>query len=425
MRLIAVGISHHTAPVELREKLAVGADRVPELLTQLRTDQLGTEAVILSTCNRVELYAVPTGGTGLDELAGWLAERGGLRSRVAIPHMYRFAERDALEHLFRVTSSLDSLIVGEPQIIGQVREAYRLSVTHHSAGPILRRVMDRALSVAKRVRNETDIGKEAVSVGAAGVELARQVLGDLDQASALLIGAGAHGKLVARTMLNQRLGELIVANRTFERAVELARLLGASATHLDDIGRYLERVDVVMSSAGGGRALITAEMLAPIMRRRRYRPLVLIDLSVPRTIAADVNDIEGVYRFDVDDLTQVAETGIEKRRVAAQSAHRIVTEEVDGCWRLLVDHQAHERIGGVVRKAEALRRAELERALSSLPPLDPAQQAVLDAMTRAIVKKVLHIPLSKARALAAGGELERLDVLLAQLGEEGDDNGAP
>lgn len=421
MRLIAVGISHHTAPVELREKLAVGTDRVPELLQRLRTEQLGSEAVILSTCNRVELYAVPTGNTGLDELAGWLAESGGLKSRAALPHMYRFAEREALEHLFRVTSSLDSLIVGEPQIIGQVREAYRTSLNHQAAGPVLRRVMDRALSVAKRVRNETDIGREAASVGAAGVELARQVLGDLDRATALLIGAGAHGKLVARTMLNQRLGELIVANRTFERAVELARQLGASATHLEDIGRYLERVDVVMSSAGGGRLLITAELLGPIMRRRRYRPLVLIDLSVPRTISTDVNDIEGVYRFDVDDLQQVAESGLEKRRVAAESAARIVTEEVDGCWRLLVDNEAHDRIGGVVRRAEATRRAELDRALAGLPSLDAQQQAILDAMTRAIVKKVLHMPLSKARALAAAGEVERLDVLLGQLGEGGDD----
>jgi len=421
LRLVAVGISHHTAPVELREQLAVAPERVGELLSRLRVERVGEEGVLLSTCNRVELYAVPSGDRGPDELAGWLAESSGLRARVAGRHIYRYAEEDALKHLFRVACSLDSMVVGEPQIIGQVRDAYQKGVTAKAVGPVLRRVMDRALHVAKRVRVETDIGREAVSVGSSGVELARQVLGKLDGKSALLVGAGAHGKLVARAMLFQGLGELVIANRTFANAVALAELLGASAVHGDEIGRYLERVDVALTSTSAGRVLISAEMLAPIMRRRRYRPLVLIDLSVPRNIAPEVNSLEGVYRFDVDDLAQVAEQGAERRRSAAVRAEQIVHEEVHQCWRLLVDQVAHQRVGALSRRADLIRQAELDRALGRLPQLGERDRELLDAMTRAIVKKLMNSPLQEARALIAQGEHARLESLLQAMGVEAAD----
>ncbi|MEC8423297.1 MAG: glutamyl-tRNA reductase, partial [Myxococcota bacterium] len=309
MRLVAVGVSHHTAPVEVRERLAVSPALVPGLLDDLRRDRVGNEAVLISTCNRVELYTLPSAGVAPDDVARWLVERQGLRTRRVGKHLYRYQQQDALRHLFRVTSSLDSMVVGEPQILGQVKEAYRVAVAGRGTSGTMHRIMDRALHVAKRVRTETGIGREAVSVGRAGVELARQVLGRLDGRAALMVGAGAHGKLVAKSMLAYNLGELVVANRTFERAAELAQQLQASAAHLDDIDRFLDRADVVVTSTGAGRILIDRGMLAPVVRRRRYRPLVMIDLSVPRNIDPSVNELEGVFRFDIDDLQDIADQG--------------------------------------------------------------------------------------------------------------------
>ena len=416
MNIVAVGVSHHTAPIEVREQLAVPSGLVPALLHRLRDERFGREALLLSTCNRVELYAVPAEGRSPDELVSFLAAHAGLKDRSLRSHIFRYQAEDAVRHVFRVASSLDSMVVGEPQITGQLRDAYRLATDERAAGPVLHRVIDRALSVAKRVRTETGIGREAVSVGRAGVELARQVLGDLAGRSALLIGAGAHGKLVARSMLGYGLGELVVTNRTFDRASELAAQLNASAAPMDDIARIMERVDVVIACTGAGRALVTRADLGPVMRKRRMRSIVMIDLSVPRNIDPDVNQLDGVYRFDVDDLRQVADVGVEKRKVAAVEAERIVTEEAVRAWRQLQVDGLLTRVGGIARRAESIRAAELERA--GLSGLDPKHQKAVDAMSRAIVKKVLHPALAQARALAEAGEVDRLEALLATLGED-------
>lgn len=418
MNLLAIGVSHHTAPIEVREQLAVPAGLVPELLHRIRDERFGREALLLSTCNRVELYAVMAEGRSAEELVGFLAANSGLKDRHLRAHIFRYQAEDALRHVFRVASSLDSMVVGEPQITGQLREAYRLATDERSAGPVLHRVIDRALSVAKRVRTETGIGREAVSVGRAGVELARQVLGELEGRSALLIGAGAHGKLVARSMLGYGLSELVVTNRTFERASELAAQLGASAAPMEDMARTMERVDVVIACTAAGRALIRRAELAPVMRRRRLRSLVMIDLSVPRNIDPDVNQLDGVYRFDVDDLRQVADVGIEKRRAAAVDAERIVSEEAVRAWRQIQAEGYVSRIGGLARRAEQIRLAELERA--GLSGLDPKQLRDVDAMSRAMVKKILHPAMARARALAEAGEHDTLEELLALLGDEGD-----
>ncbi len=416
MRLVAVGLSHHTAPVEIRERFAVPPGGVPELLGRFRDEKLGHEAILLSTCNRVELYAVPGKGHSAAEVAGWLATVSGVRPRSVAPYLFQYDEEEALRHLFRVASSLDSMIVGEPQIMSQLKDAWRLSAEAGGAGPGLRRVVDRAFSVAKRVRTETAIAREAVSMGRAGVELARQVLGSFEGRSALLIGAGAHGKLVARSLLGYGLSELIVANRTFSRAVELADVFGASATHLDEIPNYLPRVDVVIASTGAGRLLVQRRDLQGVMRRRRYRSLVMIDLSVPRNIDPAVNELDGVYRFDVDDLREVADQGRERRLAAAAAAERIIDEETATAWRQIRAEAWHREIGGVVRRAEGIRQAELARAASALQGLDPRQRKAVEAMTRAMVKKILHPGLQTARGLAERGETDELERLLASLG---------
>jgi glutamyl-tRNA reductase len=416
MRLVAVGVSHHTAPVEVRERLAVPPGHVAQVLDQLQSDDIGREAVLISTCNRVELYAIANDQVEASDVANWLLHNRGLRGRTADRHLYRYTEKEALQHLFRVASSLDSMVLGEPQILGQVKDAYRMAMASKAAGPVMHRVMDKALHVAKRVWTETGIGREAVSVGRAGVELARQVLGSLAGRSALLVGAGAHGKLVARSMLAYELDELVVANRTFDRAAQLADLLGATATHLDEIAHHLPRVDVVVTSTGAGRVLIDRAMMAAVVRERRYRPLVMIDLSVPRNIDPAVNDLEGVFRFDVDDLRGIADQGAKKRRAAAEMAESIVVSETVEAWRALMVESVHAEMGAVVRRADAVRRRELERLAPVLEQLSPRDRKAVDAMTRAIVKKVLHPPLSHARALAGSGEQDAVVELLRALG---------
>ncbi|MEL6344421.1 MAG: glutamyl-tRNA reductase [Myxococcota bacterium] len=415
MHLVTVGLSHHTAPVELRERLAPRPGQIPEFLAELRSHGLGREAVLLSTCNRVELYTVPGSESDPEALARWMLSTGGVNHRNALKHVYRYHEQDALHHLLRVISSLDSMIVGEPQIVAQFKEAYRIAVEAKATGPILHRVLDGALNVAKKVRSETEIAQEAVSIGRAGVELARQVLGDIGHSAALLIGAGAHGKLVAQNLIGYGLTELVIANRTFSRASDLAARFGATAIQLDDIHRYLDRVDIVLTSTGAGRILLSKRDLAPLMRKRRYRPLVLIDLSVPRVIDTNVNELDSVFRFDVDDLSQIADRGKQRRLDAAAEAEQIISTETERVWREIIATTHNRLIGALPRRAEAIRRAELVRAQKVLDKLSKGDRKAIDAMTRAIVKKILHKPMLEARQLAEAGESEKLAMLLSSL----------
>jgi glutamyl-tRNA reductase len=422
-RLIAVGLSHKTAPIEVRERLAVQEGAMAKLLGKLKAEDMSEETVLLSTCNRVEMYCVPGKRGTPERLARWLADTGGLAGQTADAHMYHLEERAALRHIFRVASSLDSMVLGEPQILGQVKTAYRLAQEHSSAGPVMHRVMDHALNVAKRVRTNTDIGREAVSVGRAGVELARQVLGSLEGRAALLVGAGAHGKVVARALLDYGLTELVVTNRTFERAVDLAGHFGGSAVHMSEMARYFSRVDIVLCSTAAGKILIGKDDLRPALGKRRHKSLVMIDLAVPRNIAPGVNELSGVFRFDVDDLAQIAGQGKERRLAAAEEAERIVEEASQRFWRHLMGEAVHDRIGGIVRNAEVIRQAEISRLVAA-SGLAVDQHAAVDAMTRAIVKKVLHGPLSHLRGLAQGGDLEATQTILQAFGEsEGDSDG--
>lgn len=416
MNLVAVGLSHHTAPVEVREQLALPSAGVPALLEKLRTDQVGAEGVLLSTCNRVELYTLARPGRSPGDVADWLVRTTGNRTRSVGPHMFAYHKQDALEHVFRVASSLDSMVIGEPQIVGQLRDAYKVATATQAAGPVLRRVMDRALHVAKRVRTETSIAREAVSVGRAGVELARQVLGSLEGRSALLIGAGAHGKLVATSLLGYGLGELVVANRTFERAAELAERFGGTAAHLDDLTPHLERVDVVVASTGAGKLLVTRQQMAKVVRKRRYRSIVMIDLSVPRNIDPAVMDLDGTFRFDVDDLREVADQGRRSREVAAKAAEVIVRDEAVRAWQLMRGEAERARLAAIMRRAESIRTAELARAEKALAGLSKRDRKAVDAMTRAIVKKLLHPALQAGRAHAEAGDTAALAELLTSLG---------
>lgn len=423
-RLIAVGISHHTASVEDRETLAVSAEAIPALLGRLRDGGYSSEAVLLSTCNRTELYTVPGRRGDLDRLARWLAESGGATDRSIGDLIYGKRDQDALRHIFRVASSLDSLVLGEPQIVGQLKTAFRVAQDCNTAGPVLHRVLDQALNVSKRVRTETEISREAVSVGRAGVELARQVLGSLEGRSALLVGAGEHGKIVARALQDYGLAEIVVANRTFERAAHLADQFNGSAIPLQEVDRFLGRVDIVLASTGSGRVLIGRDDLASALSSRRGRSLVMIDLAVPRNIDPSVNNLSGVFRFDIDDLATVASRGQDARKQAAAVAEEIVAEETERHWRRLMGDRVNRQIGGVVQRAEAVRLAEINRAQSALKGMTSEQQRTIDAMTKAIVKKILHHPLRSARQLAEDGDVDSALALFGAFdgGEESSDD---
>jgi len=421
-RLIAVGISHHTANVEDRERIAVAPDLVPGILGRLRDDGFSSEAILLSTCNRTELYTVPGSRGDVDRLARFLAESGGVTDKSLADKIYKKRDQEALRHIFRVASSLDSLVLGEPQIVGQMKTALRLAQKSNAAGPMLHRVMDHALRVSKRVRTETDISREAVSVGRAGVELAKQVLGTLEGRSALLVGAGEHGKIVARALVDFGLDEIVVANRTFERAAALADMFNGSAIPLQEVDRYLPRVDIVLCSTGAGRNLISRDDVTAGLSKRRGRSLVMIDLAVPRNIDPSVNELSGVFRFDIDDLATFAGRGQAARRDAAQVAEGIVEEATELHWRQLMGEQVNRELGRIVHGAEQIRQSEVERILTVLEGLPADQRGAVEAMTRAIVKKVLHQPLRQVRDWAEQGDIGQAKTIFTAFGAEAEDD---
>jgi glutamyl-tRNA reductase len=417
--LIAVGLSHRTAPVEVRERMAFSPDEVRRRLAELRHEHICDEAILLSTCNRVELYAVPSGGD-ITRVAAYLEAFRGPRGEPIGSYLYWHRGRSAVEHLFRVASSLDSLVVGEPQILGQVRDAVKTAEEVESMGRVLRPLSRQCLSVAKRVRTETTIGRSRVGVGNAGVDLAQQIFGALDGRRAMLIGAGEMGRQVARALLSAGLTELVVVNRTYERAVEVAGEYGGTAIAMERMTDYLPRVDVVICASGAQRPILRVPEIKVAIRARRYRPLFLVDLAVPRNVDPAVGELDEAYLFNVDDLVQVVEQGRREREEASKVALKLVNEEVTRFVSRLAEINVGPRLGQVVRRAEAVRQAELERSHKLVDGLEPAQRKALDAMTRAMMKKVLDEPLRAIRDAARSGDAERLAVLLEQWSIEDD-----
>ncbi len=417
LEVVTIGLSHRTAPVELREKFAVASDELAATFEALRESRITEEMVILSTCNRVEFYALVRADDGGQGIMDYLASTRGVRTRKLRKHSYQFQGEDAVKHIFRVAASLDSMVVGEPQILGQFKDAFAAADQHRAVGGVLRRLMRRTLTVAKRIRTETRIGQTPVSMGRAGVELARQVFGDLDGRAALMIGAGEMGRLVATSLMAHGVDELVVANRTYSKAVELAERFSGTAVRMDQVQRYLERVDIVLASTGAARYLVDRAMLAPVMRTRRFRPLFCVDLAVPRNIAPDVNALEGVYAFNVDDLAEVARRGAERRRAEASRAAAIIEREAERCYRSLGARSADPVIAGMTRRAEEVRQIELERSRATLEALDPKHREVVEAMTRSMFKRYLHNAILEARRLGEQGDSDGLEVIARGLGD--------
>jgi len=400
--LFAVGLSHHTAPISVRERMALDEGGVRELLQRLRSDGVCREGLLLSTCNRVELYSV----------ADSLAQVREYLPRAEDQYLFWHQGRAAVRHLFRVASSLDSMVLGEPQILGQVRDAVRFAEEAASLGPILRPLAQRTLSVAKRVRTETDIGRNRVGIGNAGVDLAMQVFGDLRDKRALLVGVGEMGRQVARALLGEGLQELLITNRTFEHSADLATRHGGTAVPFERLGDYIARVDIVIVATGARQPLITPKMVQAALRARRYRPVFLVDLAVPRNIAPAVEDLDDAYLFNIDDLQKVVSSGQAQRQQAADTAGELIDAEAEKFVRSLSELDIAPKIRALTESADAIRLAELARSKKLVDGLDDGQRDALDHLTRALVKKLLHRQIQAARRAARDGDSGRLEALL-------------
>ena len=404
--IFAMGLSHHTAPVEVREQLAMDEAGIVDALKRMRRDGVTQEALLLSTCNRMEVYAV---GGEVDLFSSYLP-----RGRMAQKYMYVHRGLDAVRHMFRVASALDSLVLGEPQILGQVRDAVRVAEEADSLGRVLHPLTRRMLEVAKRVRTETDLARHRVGIGNAGVDLALQLFGRLEGKRALLLGVGEMGRQVSRALLGEGLDELVVCNRTHDRAVELATEHGWTAVPWNRLEEYLTRVDIVVGATGSASAVLSRDMVARALRQRRYRPLFLIDLSVPRNIDPDVDRLDDAYLFNIDHLQAVVAQGQVAREEAAQDAAALVDDEANRFASSLAEIQLGPTLGWVTQRSEAIRASELERSHKFLESLDAEQQAALDTLTRSLVKKLMHGPLQSMRQAARDGDRAVLEALRDQ-----------
>lgn len=405
MRLLLVGLSHHTAGVELRERFVV-EDAEPVLGKLDACDEID-EAFLVSTCNRTEVLVATRSLEAARhrlralfgrELAGDATPRDELASA-----LYEHVDSGAIEHLFRVASSLDSMVVGEPQILGQVKDAYRVAVSCGATRVVLGRLLDRALATAKRVRTETRIAERPVSVARVAVDLARQIFESLDGKRGLLIGAGDMGEIALETLLQAGLHDVSVVNRTPERARELAERFGARADGFEALPARLAQADVVLVSVGGSDMLLHSENVGAAMEGRGHRPMFVIDIGVPRNVTSEVNELQGVYVYDLDDLDAVASANADQRHRELVRAEAITHEEQQRFDGWMAALRAVPTIRHLRARAEAVRTAELERRLRRLA-LDDMQREGVEALTRAIVNKILHAPVSRLRA---GGEEEQ------------------
>ncbi len=405
MQFFVTGLSHKTAPIAVRERLAFSGEGLELALSKLRRLHAVSEAVLLSTCNRTEVYGVaPDARQGARDVVEWLGER---TAGDLAPHLYTHLNEEALRHLFRVASSLDSMVVGEPQILGQVKEAFATARRARSAGPHIERLFSRAFRVAKTVRNETAIAESAVSMSFVAVELGKKIFGEIEGKAVLLIGAGKMSELAATHLKNAGC-TIVVANRSLERARRLAELYGGYARGLGEVPELLLEVDIVLSSTAAPGYVVTKETMARVIRRRRYRPIFLIDLALPRDIEPAVNDLEQVYTYDIDDLQQVVDENLKQRKVEAEHAERLIAREASR----FVEEQSAREVEPVLATlrwtAERVAEAEVERTLARLPHLGEDEAARLHAMARAIVKKLLHQPTMALRKGAATEEGRRL-----------------
>jgi glutamyl-tRNA reductase len=402
--LFAAGLSHRTAPVDVREELAVEEHKLREVLRDLVADGRLEEVVILSTCNRVEVYGVAASTAEARNLAfSYLCRYRGLEPVKIDPYLYTYEDAEAVRHAFRVASSLDSMIVGEPQIGGQVKDAFALAQTTETVGPMLHRLFTQAFAVAKKVRTETEIARHAVSISFAAVELAKKIFEGLEGKSVLLVGAGKMGTLAARHLVQHGAFPIYVVNRTWSRAQDMARALSGTAVPFEELEGAVGAVDIVITSTGAREPLVRVDMVQRVMHDRRKRPLFFIDIAVPRDVDAEVNRLDNVYCYDIDDLRQVVDANLRERLREAQRAEALVEREVAKFVARLRDAEVVPTIVSLRERLETIRRSEVEKTLSRLGDSSPQTREAIEAVSAAIVNKILHAPITKLRESSRDG----------------------
>ncbi|HXC69371.1 MAG TPA: glutamyl-tRNA reductase [Pyrinomonadaceae bacterium] len=400
MSILLVGVNHKTAPVEIRERLAFNDAACADGLRRLVDGEIVREGLIVSTCNRVEILGATSAEQlefGAGQLKNFLDTSGHLPAGFLDQHLYRHTNEDAVRHLFRVASSLDSMVIGEPQVLGQVRHAYSLAVEAGTAGRVLNRLVHHTFRVAKRVRNETGIAANAVSISYMAVELGKKIFDSLKGGTVMLIGAGEMAELSARHLVNAGVSRVVIANRTEEAARHIANELGGISVSLDRMDQYLAEADVVICSTGAPNYVLTEERTRKALERRRNRPTCLIDISVPRNIDPAVGNVPNVFLFDIDDLESVITSNIREREREAERAELIVQSEVMQFQQTLRLMDVGPSIGALREKFQDVARAEMARQRKRLGPLTKEQETAIESLLMSTVNKISHPILNQMR----------------------------
>jgi glutamyl-tRNA reductase len=398
MKLAIFGVNHKSAPLAVRESLAFGEDVIPAALGDLKSQSGVCEAMILSTCNRVEITIASEDSTDPASLVdGFLAAHKGLDARKLGGQLYRHEGRAAIHHLFRVASSLDSMVVGEPQILGQLKTAYGAAKECGAVTGWLDSLVSRAFSVAKRVRSETGIGQMAVSISYAAVELARKIFGSLKGKNVMIVGAGKMSELAARHLRRSGATGIFVTNRTHERALEMAKFFQGTPVEYSRFIGMLPEMDIVITSSGAPHFILTRDDMQRVISARRNKPMFLIDIAVPRNIDPAVNGIDNVFLYDIDDLQEVVNSNLHERRKEAERAESLVLEEVERMMARLNVAEVAPDIVQIQAQLEQIRLAEMEKVRRKYGPFTEKQEEAMEALTQAIMNKVAHAPISELR----------------------------
>ncbi len=412
MKLLVTGVSHKTAPVEIRECLAFPEPALPEALRTLKSREGVTEACILSTCNRVEITITTEDPVDPQALVDEFLQESRLVSPANIePYLYRHEGQAAIHHLFRVAASLDSMVVGEPQILGQLKTAYGVAKGQGVLCGWLEGLLERAFSVAKRVRSETGIGQMAVSVSYAAVELARKIFGSLNNRTVMIVGAGKMSELAARHLRRSGATHVFVTNRTHDRAIEMAKLFQGTPVEYTRFVAMLPEVDILIASSGAPHYILHKDEMQRVIGARRNKPMFLIDIAVPRNIEPAVNDLDNVFLYDIDDLQEVVNANIRERQKEAERAEEIVKQEVERMMARLKVQEITPTIVSLQEELERIRQAEIDKVRRKFGPVTREQEEAWEMLTRGIINKVAHGPISELRAQA--GQPDGVHVIAA------------
>ncbi len=424
MEILIVGLNHKTAPIEVREKVAFDGPKLDEAVNILKTSGVLKENIILSTCNRVEIYAgVNETDAGVEGIKDFISDFHKVPKDLLDKSLYIHKGPEAIRHMYRVAASLDSMVVGEPQILGQLKDAYDAALKNKTTGMYLNKLMRESVSVAKRIRTETKIAESAVSISFAAVELAKKIFDDLATKSFMLIGAGEMAELAARHLINSGVKDVYVTNRTTARAEELAHEFHGKVILFDNFTLELRYTDIVICSTGAPHYILMKDQVHKIMKERRQKPMFIIDISVPRNIDPRINDLDNVYLYDVDNLQGIIDTNIQERAKEAEKAEQIVDEEIGSYLKWTAALTATPTIVALRNKAEEIRKDELEKTLKKMGPLEEKTIRAIEQLTSSIVNKLVHPPTAALKAEEEDKE-QMLGIIqkLYNLEIESDDN---